>query len=213
MPIYPLRPRSFPTVASLRAGLMCAVLCAGSALPLAHADLVPTPPPECENKPDGTFCSIANGTAGVCATETDARRPGRSYRVCKRDASECDRLEVGAVCHGYLGKPAHCREFNNPDTKQHWRTCQVDDAAAPAAPSPSAPAAPSATAPAPSATAPAPSTAAQPAAPSPAPAASQPKGLFGCSQTQGSAAGIPGLLAIGLAAAALRLRRRQLSPR
>ena len=209
MPIHPLRLRSSATRVSLRAGLVLTLICAGSAVPLAHADLVPTPPPECENKPDGTFCSIANGTAGVCATETDARRPGRSYRVCKRDASECDRLEVGAVCHGYLGKPAHCREFNNPDTKQHWRTCQVDDAAAPAAPSPSAPAAPSTVPAAPSTVPAASSTASEPAAP----AASKPKGLFGCSQIPGRAAGLPGLLAISLAAAALRLRRRQLSPR
>ena len=75
MPIHPLRLRSSASPVLLRAGLVLTLICAGSAVPLAHADLVPTPPPECENKPDGTFCSIANGTAGVCATETDARRP------------------------------------------------------------------------------------------------------------------------------------------
>ena len=31
-------------------------------------------------KPDGTFCSPADGTAGECVTQKDARRPGRSYR-------------------------------------------------------------------------------------------------------------------------------------
>jgi len=179
-------------------GLFLIVLGLAVGLPSASADLVPTPPPECENKPDGTFCSLGDGTAGACVTQQDTRRPGRSYRGCKKDLHECDRLEVGAVCHGYLGKPAHCREFSNAETKQRWRTCQVDDAAAPPADSTASPAIPSA---APAAT-----------ESTPAPA-KKPKGLLGCSQTREASPTGLSLLAIGIALFALRLRRRLLATR
>jgi MYXO-CTERM domain-containing protein len=167
----------------------------------ARADLVPMPPPECEGKPDGSFCGLGDGTAGACATVQDARRPGRSYRTCKKDPNECDRLEVGAVCHGYLGKPSHCREFENAETKKRWRTCQADEVTAPAAASPTPAAA------APPAAAPPPPTAA-PASAEPAPvAAPKPRGLLGCSQTADASPAGLSVVAMGLALVVLRRRR------
>lgn len=120
----PGRPGFWPRPSLLTgAGLLTALL----SLSPAVADLVPEPPAECVGKPDGTFCSLGDGTAGQCVTEKDARRPGRSYQGCKKDTHECDRLAVGAVCHGYLGKPAHCREFRSPERGETWRSCQADD--------------------------------------------------------------------------------------
>jgi hypothetical protein len=173
------------------------------ALSPAVADSVPEPPAACVGKPDGTFCALPDGTAGLCATQKDARRPGRSYQTCTKDAHECDKLAIGAVCHGYLGKPSHCREFQNAERGERWRTCQADDpppAAAPAAPGSVEPAAP--------ASPPAPPAAAAPATPAPAG-----KGLFGCQLTLGSPGGAPpggsvGVVAV-LLAAALGRRRRQ----
>jgi hypothetical protein len=104
---------------------------------VSHADLVVPPPPECVDRPDGTQCILDNGTAGVCTHRQDSRRPGRSYVVCEADAHECDRLAVGAECHGYLRRPSHCREFTN-DRNEHWRACMNDDTASSAPPPASA---------------------------------------------------------------------------
>ncbi len=134
---------------------------------VASADLVPPPIPECVGKPDGTFCKLADGTAGQCVTNPDTRRPGRSWQSCQKDEHECDRLALGAECHGYLGHPAHCREFSNPEKTKTWRTCQADDSNGAQAGANSS----SAT------TSPPPSPAAQPAAPATPPAK---KGMFGC---------------------------------
>ncbi len=193
----PGRPGFWPRPSLLTgAGLLTALL----SLSPAVADLVPEPPAECVGKPDGTFCSLGDGTAGQCVTEKDARRPGRSYQGCKKDTHECDRLAVGAVCHGYLGKPAHCREFRSPERGETWRSCQADDpppasAEAPAATSPSAPPA-------------APTATASPAAPEPAK-----KGRFGCQVALGGRAAPLGWGALPflglLTALALRPRRQK----
>lgn len=156
----------------------------------AAADLVPSPIPECVGKPDGTFCKLADGTAGQCETHQDTRRPGRSWQSCSKDAKECDRLAIGAECHGYLGKPAHCREFSDPDKGTKWRTCQADDVNGAGAPT----AAPAATPAAPAAAAPAPAV----ATPAEAPAK---KGMFSCSAVPGagsSGAPLAGLSLLGL---------------
>lgn len=153
----------------------------------AAADLVPSPIPECVGKPDGTFCKLADGTAGQCTTNQDTRRPGRSWQSCNKDPKECDRLAIGAECHGYLGKPSHCREFSDPDKGTKWRTCQADDVNSAAAPAAAAPAAPAPAAPA----------AATPAAEAP-PAK---KGMFSCSAAPGAGStGTPlaGLSLLGL---------------
>jgi hypothetical protein len=197
---------------------------------LARADLVPSVPPECVGKPEGTPCTLANGTAGQCAVRKDTRRPGRSYSVCDRDEHECDRLAVGAACRGYLGKPAHCREFKNAQGKT-WRTCQLDEhqAAAdsagqpPAAPQAPAAQGPEAAAPAPTppatspATPPATSPTTTPSAPAapPAPAAApEPRGRFGCSALPGPSASPTGAFALALGALGLLLagRARRRSP-
>lgn len=190
-PPIPSRNLSRPRGLRAAVGLLFCML----AVSPAAADMVPDPPAECVGKPDGTFCSLADGTAGECVTQKDARRPGRSYRVCKKDEHECDRLAVGAVCHGYLGKPSHCREFENKERGERWRTCQADESPATeknAAAPPSEPAA---------------------AAPSAAPAEpAAPKSRFGCQFAAGAmAAGgeltLVALLGLGLAMG--RLRRRQ----
>ena len=107
----------------------------------AAADLVPSPIPECVGKPDGTFCKLNDGTAGQCTTHQDSRRPGKSWTSCAKDPHECDKLEIGASCHGYLGKPSHCREFSDAEKNKKWRTCQADEIAAEApAPAGTAPA-------------------------------------------------------------------------
>lgn len=181
-----------------------ALLAAGA----ARADLAPSVPPECVGKPAGTPCTLDNGTAGVCQTQTDSRRPGRSYTICTRDEHECDRLTVGAACKGYLGKPAHCKEFSNAEGKR-WRTCQADENEA-AAPSPlAAAAAPPSPAPAAAAAAPPGST---PAAAPPAPAASS-RGAFGCVVVPGAVpaqlTGPGGLVAALLGALGLSRARRR----
>lgn len=198
-PLFSSRSPSRPT--ALRLGILCTLLSLSAVASPSRADLVPEPPPECTGKPDGTFCSQGDGTAGLCATEQDARRPGRSYRVCRRDKNECDRLAIGAVCHGYLGKPSHCREFHNAERNERWRTCQADDIAAPATAAPAGtPTAAPATASA-AASDPAPATA--------VPAVSKPKGMFGCSQAGGTSSGPFGLFmaALSVALAALVSRR------
>lgn len=160
----------------------------------AMADMVPDPPPECVGKPDGTFCSLGDGTAGQCITQKDARRPGRSYRGCKKDEHECDRLAVGAVCHGYLGKPSHCREFENKERGERWRTCQADESP-PAVKTVAPPSEPAAAA-----------SSAAPAAPA------APKSRFGCQFAAGAmAAGgeLPWVALLGLGLAMGRSRRRQ----
>lgn len=188
----------------IAAGLLTALV----ALSPAGADMVPEPPQECVGKPDGTFCSLGDGTAGQCVTVKDARRPGRSYQSCRKDAHECDRLAIGAVCHGYLGKPSHCREFRNPERGETWRTCQADET--PAAANPTAPTDPAATAGAPTA----PPTSAPPTStPTTAIPAPEKKGLFGCQLAVGGAApnvggGSLGLLGV-VAAWLLQRRRRQ----
>ena len=184
------RPRGLRVAESLLFSLL--------AVSPAVADMVPDPPAECVGKPDGTFCSLGDGTAGQCMTQKEVRRPGRSYRVCKKDEHECDRLAVGAVCHGYLGKPSHCREFENKERGERWRTCQADESPAAEKPTATPPSEPAAAPP---------STA--PAAPA-APAA--PKSRFGCQFAAGAmAAGgeltLVALLGLGLAMG--RLRRRQ----
>src|SRR5437899_5722662 len=78
----------------------------------ARADLVP-PPSECDQRQPGAACAMFDGTAGLCARHEDARRPGRSWSTCERDANECDRLAIGAACRGYLGRVAHCRAFDD----------------------------------------------------------------------------------------------------
>jgi hypothetical protein len=93
----------------------------------ARADVVPDPIPECVGHADGTTCTLSDGTAGACKTHQDDRRPGRSWQSCEKDTHECDHLEAGAPCHGYLHRPAHCKEFKNPDKGQTWRACQVDE--------------------------------------------------------------------------------------
>ncbi|MFO0573552.1 MAG: hypothetical protein U1A78_06120 [Polyangia bacterium] len=166
---------------------------------LSRADLIPSVPPECVGKPEGTPCTLGNGTAGQCAVRKDPRRPTVAYTICDRDEHECDRLAVGAVCRGYLGKPAHCREFKNAE--KTWRTCQLDEHQAAADAAGQAPAAP-----APAAT-PAPAPAATPAP------ATETRGRFGCSTLPGAATGPTGLtgaLALGALGLLLagRVRRR-----
>lgn len=160
----------------------------------AHADMAPgPPPPECVGKPDGTLCVMSNGTAGKCKTGQWGRTPGRTWVSCESDKAECDNLQLGAACHGYLGKPAHCKEFTSPE-KKTWRTCQVDAADAPAADSP--------------APAPAPVVAATPTAETPA-AAPAKKGLLSCTAAPGvPAAGGTGALVLGAVALWLGARRR-----
>lgn len=199
----PVPSRNLPRPRGLRVavGLVFCML----AVSPAAADTVPAPPPECVGKPDGTFCSLGDGTAGECVTTQDARRPGRSYRGCKKDEHECDRLAVGAVCHGYLGKPSHCREFENKERGERWRTCQADESPAiekPAAPPPSDPAAapPSA----------APTTPAAPAAPA------APKSRFGCQLATGAMAGggeltLVALLGLGVVLRVARRRQKDCS--
>ena len=161
---------------------------------LARADLIPSVPPECVGKPEGTPCTLGNGSAGQCAVRKDPRRPTVSYTVCDRDEHECDRLGIGAVCHGYLGKPAHCREFKNAE--KTWRTCQLDEHQAAADAAGKAPAAAPEQA-APAAT-PAPAPAATPATTPPAAPAAAPetRGRFGCSTLPGAATGPTGALAL-----------------
>lgn len=183
---------AFPILAAVWVGCV--------ALSPAVADSVPEPPAACVGKPDGTFCALPDGTAGLCATQKDARRPGRSYQTCMKDAHECDKLAIGAVCHGYLGKPSHCREFQNAERGERWRTCQADDPP-PAAPSSVEPAAPDSPA----------------AAAAPSPSAPARKGLFGCQLAGGSPGGGLGGgfsgaslgVVAGLLAALLGRRRRQ----
>ncbi len=100
---------------------------------VARADLISPPPPECVDRPAGAQCILDNGTAGTCVHHTDPRRPGRTNISCEPDAHECDRLAVGAECHGYLHRPSHCREFTN-DRNEHWRACMNDETAASASP-------------------------------------------------------------------------------
>lgn len=170
----------------------------------AHADMAPGPPPqECVGKPDGTLCILPNGLAGKCKTGQWGRHAGRTWVHCEEDKTECDRLGIGAVCHGYLGQPAHCKEFTNSE-KKTWRICQVDGVDAPVVRS---------VAPAPdlaAAAAPAP-----PSAPPSAPAAepqtpAAKKGLLSCSAVTGAAgAGGAGTTALWAAALGLFLRRRR----
>ena len=165
----------------------------------ASADMAPGPPPaECVGKPDGTLCVNHDGTAGKCKTGPWGRQAGRTWVFCEADKHECDHLELGAVCHGYLGKPAHCKEFTSPE-KKTWRTCTVDGSDAPVVDSP-------ATAPAP-----APTTAPAPAATTETPAAPPPaakKGLS-CTAVPGAAgAGSGGVMALWAAALGLAARRR-----
>ena len=152
----------------------------------ARADLAPgPPPPECVGKPDGTLCVLQNGTAGQCKTGPWGRQPGRTWVSCEPDKHECDRLELNAVCHGYLGQPAHCKEFTSAE-KTTWRTCQVDGAAAPAADRSADP----------------------PATPGAPPAATK-KGLLSCAAVPGAAgAGNTGALMLWAAALWLTARRR-----
>ena len=167
---------------------------AGSAV----ADLAPSPIPECVGKPDGTFCKLDDGTAGRCETHKDTRRPGRTWQSCSKDEKECEHLAVGAECHGYLGKPAHCREFNDPEKKKTWRTCSADTDSAPAAQD--APAAPTEPA--------APAASTPPAAAPPPPAKT---GMFSCATTSGGVPGAPvGLPLLGLSLLILAARRRLL---
>ncbi|MEI8257688.1 MAG: hypothetical protein WCJ30_18590 [Deltaproteobacteria bacterium] len=126
--------------------LLLGVLCVPS---MARADLVSPTPPDCVDRPDGTACIRGDGTAGVCLGSPDGRRPGRVNVTCAADAHECDRLPIGAECHGYLHRPSHCREFTNAARPDHWRACVADDTAPGDAASeprgPSAPATPAAT--------------------------------------------------------------------
>lgn len=138
--------RCIQTVSSnyVRALFGAALLAGALSGSVARADLVVPPPPDCVGKPDGSFCQLGDGTAGKCLTIQDPRRPGRSSITCQKDAAECDRLAIGAECHGYLGKPAHCKEFSDPEKQKTWRTCQLDehnaDAPKPeATPTPAAP--------------------------------------------------------------------------
>jgi len=183
----PLRAPTSSWLSGRRLALALALGLSGFA-PAARADIAPPPPPpECVGKPDGTLCVKANGTAGQCKTSRSERRPSQVWVSCDADGHECDRLEIGAVCHGYLGKPAHCKEFTNTE-KKTWRTCQVDGETAPAAGEPAADSAPT------------------PSGPAPAPAAK--KGLLGCAAGPGvPSAGGAGMTALWAAALVL-LRRR-----
>jgi hypothetical protein len=160
----------------------------------ARADMAPGPPPEeCVGKPDGTFCLLPNGLAGMCKTGQWGRHAGRTWVHCAEDKAECDRLGVGAVCHGYLGQPAHCKEFTNAE-KTTWRICQVDGVDAPVVRS---------VAPAPDlAAAPAPATTQASVAESQATPPPAKKGVMSCAAVPG-AAGAGGASAAVLWAAAL----------
>lgn len=181
---------------------------------VAHADLVSPPPPDCVDRPAGTQCILANGTAGICRHTADSRRPGREFITCEADGHECDRLAVGAECHGYLSRPSHCREFTNPERHDHWRACMNDDVGAPAtAPAIAAPPEPVAPTPAPAAI-PAPRrvpVSDPPAADPPRPATSHGR----CSATPSSspAAPPPGAYLLGVGIVALVATRSRRSAR
>ena len=99
---------------------------------LARADIAP-PPSECDTLADGTACSLPTGP-GRCKTEHGKR----TWHTCVVDTKQCERLAVGAVCDGYLHRPAHCRRFESADKKTRWVTCQEDAAGEAAAATPPA---------------------------------------------------------------------------
>lgn len=170
----------------------------------ARGDVVIPPPPDCVGKPDGTFCRMADGTAGKCTSHADVRRPGRNNTTCVKDPHECDRLAVGAECHGYLGKPAHCREFSNPERNERWRTCQLDEHNAGPAAGPEKPAPASTGA----------DTGARADAPAATPVPPPPARRWGCSVVVSQRGGDAALFALLMVVAALpALRRRAAMPR
>lgn len=162
---------------------------------IAQADLIVPPPPDCVGQPPGARCVRFNGTAGRCVHTPDSRRPGRVNIVCEADSNECDSLAIGAECHGYLGRAAHCREFSDDASHRRWRACVADESQPDATP----PAQPSQPAPT---TQPAPSQTAAPAQP-PATRSS------GCSVSTGAQrASSSAWVFAALALAALARRRR-----
>ena len=164
----------------------------------AMADMIAPPPPDCVGQPAGARCVRFNGTAGRCVHTPDPRRPGRVDIVCEADTDECGSLEIGAACHGYLGRAAHCREFSDEQTHRRWRSCVVDENQPDAtAPTPTQPAPTPAPAPPPAPTA-------RPAQPPAPPARSS-----GCSVTPSAGDASLGAWALGVAVIALRARRRR----
>lgn len=92
-----------------------------SAIGSLRADIAPFPS-ECDDMADGERCVLFNGTAGLCKTHEGR---GRKWHTCEKDDKECDRLRVGAPCHGYLREPAHCQAFTLDN--RNWRACVVDE--------------------------------------------------------------------------------------
>lgn len=166
----------------------------------AQADIIVPPPPDCVGRPPGARCVRFNGTAGRCVHAPDSRRPGRVDIVCEADSNECDSLAIGAECHGYLGRAAHCREFSDEAAHRRWRACVVDDNQ------------PDASRPAP----PAPTTQPPPAQPAPTtqPAPAQPPARSsGCTVANTSPTTASGAWMLAALAMIAGLRRRSISPR
>lgn len=190
--------RTFEARGWRAAALAFAVASSVSGRRAAMADMISPPPPDCVGQPAGARCVRFNGTAGRCVHVPDSRRPGRVDIYCEADTDECGPLAIGATCHGYLGRPAHCREFSDEQTHRRWRSCVVDESQPDAsAPTPTPPA------PAP---APPPAPTARPAQPPAPPARSS-----GCSVRASSNDASHGAWALGVAVVSMLARRRRRS--
>jgi hypothetical protein len=92
----------------------------------ARADLVGPPDTSgCATSDAGAACILANGAPGRCEHSIDPRRRRRETRCVA--IPECDVVAVGAPCHGFLGRAAHCREIVDDRTHRPFRMCVLDE--------------------------------------------------------------------------------------
>jgi hypothetical protein len=108
----------------VRWAALVGAMAVGSIASEARADTMPGPDTSgCTERNVGAACVLPDGAPGQCRVDT---RRNRRFTWCEA-VPECEVVAVGGACHGFGGRPAHCREIIDDRTHRPFRMCVVDE--------------------------------------------------------------------------------------